>query len=90
MDLSILPKEKDLDREGGTTGLLEVNIMASYTMEIYASREPFVLAMAVLLGSIRGPTTANKCSVTALQRILQPSFITVDMFALVVLYLFVV
>ena len=43
--------------------------------------------MAVL-NSTRRPTTVNTLVVTALQRILTPSFITVDIFALVVPYLF--
>ena len=45
--------------------------------------------MAVL-GSIRRPTTVKILAVTALQRILTPSFITFDIFALVVPYLFTV
>ena len=45
--------------------------------------------MAVLI-STRRPTTVNKLAVTALQRILTPSFITFDIFALVVPYLFTV
>ena len=57
-------------------------------MEIYASRESFVFEISVLLGSTRGPITVNKFAVTALQRILTPLFITIDIFALVVTYLF--
>ena len=41
-----------------------------------------------VLGSTRRPTTVKKLVVTALQRILTPSFITVDIFTLVAPYLF--
>ena len=58
-------------------------------MERDASIGTFGFAMDAL-GSTRRPTNVNKLDVTALQRILTPSFITVDMFALVVLYLFAV
>ena len=69
--------EKDI------TGLLEVTVTGVYLMEGYGSRETFYFAMDVLI-SARRPTTVNTWVVTALQRILTPSFITVDIFALVV------
>ena len=56
-------------------------------MEGYTSREAFGFAISVLSSTIR-PTTLKELVVTALQNILTPSFITVDMFALVVPYLF--
>ena len=59
-------------------------------MERDASIEPFVFAMAVLIVSKIGPNTVKKFAVTALQRILTPSFIAVDMFDLVAPYLFAV
>ena len=43
-----------------------------------------------VLGTTGRSTTVNKVVVNALQRITTPSFITLDMFALVVLYLFAV
>ena len=45
--------------------------------------------MAVLVSTIL-PTTVNKLAVTALQRILTNSFVTVDMIYLAVPYLFAV
>ena len=44
--------------------------------------------MVVLLGSTPLPTIVNKFFATDLQRILTPSFITVDMFSLVGTYVF--
>ena len=58
-------------------------------MERDASREPFGFAMA-MLGSTRKSNTVNKLAVTALQRIMTPSFVTLYMFALAVPYLFAV
>ena len=56
-------------------------------MERDASREPFGFKMAILIGSTIGPTTLNKFSVTTLKHILTPSFITVDIFSIVIPYL---
>ena len=83
--------EKEGAREGGggITRLLEVTVMGGYLLERCASREPFGFEMAVL-GSTRRPTTVNKLAVPALRHILTPSFITVDMLALVIPYLFAV
>ena len=58
-------------------------------MEIEASRKNFIFEMDIL-GSTKRPTTINKLAVTALKRLLNPSFNTVDIFALVVTYLFTV
>ena len=58
-------------------------------MEIYASRYPFGFAMAVI-GSTRRPTTVNKLAVLTLKCITTPLFTTLDMFSLVVTYLFAV
>ena len=52
-------------------------------MEIYYSRETFGFAM-VVVGSTRRPTTINKLAVIYLKRIMTPSFISLDMFTLVV------
>ena len=54
-------------------------------MERDVSKEPFGFAMSVI-GSIRIPTTVNKLDVTALQCIMTPSFVSLDIFALVVPY----
>ena len=80
---SILLKNKELKREEDITGLLKVIVTEFYLMEWWASREPFYFSMTVL-SSTRSPTTVNTCAVTALQLILTPLFITVDIFALVV------
>ena len=58
-------------------------------MERDASREPFGFSMTVIVPKII-PTTVNDLAVTALQCIMTPSFVTLDMFALVVPYLFAV
>ena len=54
-------------------------------MEIDASKELFSFAM-VVIGSTTRPTSVNKLAVTALQHTTTPSFVTLDMFALVVPY----
>ena len=41
LDLSILPKNKKLNREGDITGLLEVTVQGSFLMKIGAPREAF-------------------------------------------------
>ena len=58
-------------------------------MEGYVSREIFGFAIS-LLGSKRRPSPVKKLYVTVLQCILTPPFITVDIFSLVVSYLFYV
>ena len=58
-------------------------------MEIDDPRYDFGFEMAVLSSTIR-PTIVNKFSVIVLQRIMTLSFVSLDMFALVVLYLFAV
>ena len=89
MDLSILLKEKKQEREGYITGLLEVTVQGGGLMERYALIEAFGFAMGVL-GSTRRPTTVNKLDVIVLQRIMTPSFVSLDMFALVVPIFFAV
>ena len=44
LDLSILPKEKKLEREGDITGLLEVTVQGVSLMGKYYSREDFGFA----------------------------------------------
>ena len=67
--------------------MLEVTVSYGYGMEGDASREPSYLAMDVPSSTIK-PTTVNTWVVTDWQRISTPSFITVDIFALVVPYFF--
>ena len=89
MDISILLKEKKLEREEDITGYLDITIQGGCLIEINASREPFGFSMDAI-GSTRRPTIVNKLGVTALQRIMTPSFVSLGMFALVVPYLFAV
>ena len=56
-------------------------------MVIYDSIEPFGFAMAVL-GSTRIPNTINNLAMNVLKCILTPLFISVEMFSLVVTYIF--
>ena len=58
-------------------------------MVIDASREPFGFEMDVL-GSTRIPTVVNKLAMVVLQRIMTPSFVSLEIFVLVVPYLFAV
>ena len=58
-------------------------------MERDASREALGFARDVI-GSTRRCTIVNKLAVIVLQRIMTPSFIPLDMFALVVPYFFAV
>ena len=70
---------KKLGKERIITGIIEVTVMRGFLIERYTSREPFGFVMAVL-GSTKIPTTVNKLAMADLQRILTPSFMTVDMF----------
>ena len=70
--------------------MLEFNVIGFCLMEIDDSIETFELSRYVLLGSTREPTTVNNFSMTDFQCILTPSFITVEMFDLVVPYCFAV
>ena len=56
-------------------------------MEIYASRKTFDFVMAVLGSTIR-PITVNKLAVIDLQCIMTTLFVTLDILALSVPYLF--
>ena len=58
-------------------------------MEVYSSIEPFDLSIDVPSSTIR-PNNENTWVVTALQLILTPLFVTIDIFALIVPYLFAV
>ena len=63
--------------------------MEGYLMKRYYSRGPFSFSIYVL-GLTIITTTVNKLVVTALQRILTTTFITADIFALVIPYLFAI
>ena len=71
LDISIILKERNLEREGDITGLIEVTVMGGCIMERYVLREPLGFTMAVL-GSTTRPTNVNKLAVTALQQIMTP------------------
>ena len=71
MDLSKLLKEKELEREGSITVLIDVTVQVDCLMEKYSSVESFGFAMAVL-GSTRKNTTVNKMDLIDLQRIMPP------------------
>ena len=79
LGLSILPKNKKLNREGDITGLLEVTVQGSCLMKIDASREAFGFARDVI-GSTRRCTVVDKFVVIVLKRIMIPSFVYLDMF----------
>ena len=81
-----MPKDKKLYMEGYITGLLEVNNHGGCIMEIDDPREAFGFARDVI-GSTRRRNIVNKLAVIFLQRIITPSFVSLDMFALVIPYL---
>ena len=86
LNISILLKERNLDREEDITVNLEVNVQGGYIMGRDAKIEPFCFEMDVL-GSTRRPTIFNKLAVVFLQRIMTPSFVSLEIFALFIPYL---
>ena len=56
-------------------------------MERYSLREPFCFAMYMIGSTIR-PTPIKKLAVIVLQRIMTPPFVSLDIFSLVIQYLF--
>ena len=80
-------KEKKLEREGDTTGVLEVTFHGGCLMERDASREVVGFSRDVM-GSTRRTHIFNKLVVILLQRIMTPSFVYLGMFALINPYLF--
>ena len=58
MRLKCTTKKKDLNREEYITELLEDTVTEGYIIKIYASRETFGFAMAVII-STRSPTAVN-------------------------------
>ena len=79
LDLSIFPKNKKLNREEDTTGLLEVIFKGICLMEKDAPREAFILARDVI-GSTRGCTIVKKFILIILKCIITPSFVSLDIF----------
>ena len=82
-------KEKTLDREGYITVLTEVTFQGFCLMERDSSLGDFGFEIDVIGSTIR-PTIVNKLAVIVLQHIMTPSFISLDMFDIVVPYLFAV
>ena len=80
LHLSIFPKKKKINREGDTTGLVEVTDQGSCLMEKDASREDFGFARDII-GSTRRCTIVNKFIVIVLKYIINPLFVSLDMFA---------
>ena len=85
----MLPKDKKLERDGDITVLLKVTVQGGCLMERDGSREAFGFARDVI-GSTRRRNIVNKLAVVVLQRIMTPSFVSLDMFALAIPYLFAV
>ena len=80
LDISIFHKNKKLSKEGDITGSLEVTVQVSCLMEKDASIEAFGFARDVI-GSTRRCTIVYKFAVIVLKRIMTPSFVSLDMFA---------
>ena len=87
LDLIILLKEKKIEREVDIAGLLEFTVQGGCLMERDASIEAFGFTRDVIGSTIR-PTIVNKLAMIVLQRIMNPSFVSLDIFALVIPYLF--
>ena len=79
LDLSILLKKKNLNREGDITGLVEVTVQGICLVLKDASREAFGFSRDVI-SSTRGCTIVNKFIVIVLKCIMTPSFASLDMF----------
>ena len=79
LDLIIFPKNKKLNREGDTIGLIEVTVQGSCLMEKDAYIEAFGVARDII-GSTRMCTIVNRFIVIFLKCIMTPSFVSLDMF----------
>ena len=79
LDLKIYPKKKKLNMKGNETGLLEVTVQGSCLMETDASGEAFGFARDVIV-STRRFTIVEKFVVIFLKQIMNPSFVSLDMF----------
>ena len=89
MDIIILTKEKNIEREEGIPGLIEVTFQRGYLMERDDSIEAFGFTRYAIV-SKRRRTIVNKLAMIFLQCITTPSLVTIEMFALFVTYLFAV
>ena len=89
MDIRILLKNKKLDREEDITVYLEVSVMGCCLLRRDSQMKPFGFSRDVI-GSTRRPTIVNKLAVIVLQDIMTHLFVSLDMFSLVVTYLFAV
>ena len=74
-----MPKNKNLNREVDTTGLVEVTVQGICLMGKYASIEAFGLSRDVI-GSTRGCTIVNKFIVIVLKCIMTPLFVPLGVF----------
>ena len=72
-------KKKKLNRDGDTTGLVEVTVQGSCLMEKDASREAFGFSRDVI-GSTRGFNIVKKLIVFFLKCIMTTLFVSLDMF----------
>ena len=79
LDLIIFPKKKKLNREGDTTGIVEVTVQGSCLMGKDPSIESFGFARDVI-GSTRGCTIVNKFILIVLKHIMTPYFVSLDIF----------
>ena len=75
-----MTRNENLNREGDTTGLVEVTVNGSYLMEIDASRQAFGFATDVMVLTMKGCTIVNKFIVIILKCIMTHSFVSLDMF----------
>ena len=82
----IFPKKEKLNWEGDITGLLEVTVKGSCLMEIDASREDFVFATYIMVSTRKGCTIVNKFIVIVLKCIKTHSFVSCDMFVVLILH----
>ena len=87
MDLSIILKEKKLEREVYITGLPEVTVQGGCLIEIFTSTYANVFAMDII-GSTTRPIIVNKLVVIVLNVIMTPLLVSLDMCALAIPYLF--
>ena len=86
LDISILPKNKKLNRKGNITVLVEVTVQGSCLMEKYASREAFCFATDVMVSLIKGCTIVDMFIVTVLECIMTHSFVSLDMFVVFIVH----
>ena len=88
MLLAIQLRSKLKMREGDLIGWLGVISIGGYLMEIYLWTEFSGTAMAIRFSLGGGPNNVNRMTVNALHCIMKPSLLTIDIFALVVVFMF--